>query len=475
MTGSRAFLRSLFVRKTADNKQKPGFAVYFFASTVLFICAYAAVHHQMGGSKPKGSIFDQRSNQGLAKVQVDRAATAAATYHAPAPLVSEETNPLAAASHFAEQSNASSSDSVTSPNSMLDTVQAASAQGHSHSEAPRQMAQDSEALPAGFIDEGNRGVKATRPEHTNGAVAQSASVVSGEGAGQPDTGTPIQLGQPLQVQASTTPAESYVVYSGDPAEPEQKPETRPNGFKTGDFLPLGTEFAVIFNDKVQTLDLEGLVSLTVVGDVRSPNGRIQIPNGTHIFGTASRKNIRGRVGVSLQTIVFISDGHEVPISGILKDADGQPGVLGDYYPEPAGADAIGYLAPVATGFLNSLQQTTNSIALGGAGTVQSAVQANPFSFRNQMLTASETALADQAAKKQQELTQLYQAYTEVRQATLATVQLTHGLDLTAKDSDLSPPQSPSPRSPAAASATTGVPPAVQSLIAAGQTASNVAP
>jgi len=130
----------------------------------------------------------------------------------------------------------------------------------------------------------------------------------------------------------------------------------------------------------------------------------------------------------VHTVVW-KDGSQTSLSGIAKDPDGQAGVMGYYIPRPAEADALGYLAPVALGFIESQKRTMTSQQIGAGGTIQNIQQANPYDFRNEMLGAGQNGLQDQLRRQQDELDRRYQPYVEIRAGSTAVVQLTAAVDL----------------------------------------------
>ena len=419
MKGLRQFIRGFFLRQTADGKTRwDGFGFYLVVVIVIFWVGYRIIRPKAPPGPTQSGLTPKRESP--AKVETERANQASATFTPVAPLRSTVQNPLTLSERTVGDARASESRSnrQTKPESgqdgaFLDTVRMASQQ-----RLPRSTSKNSDTLPNGFIDEGDAGLRAERvPAGNQGAAAP----VTGTTA----VGAPISVGQPLQVPVGAVDPNGLVVYkrtSGPVVEP-----AKPSGFQTNHFLPLGHEIPVIFTDKVLTLDLEGLVRFQVAGNVVF-NGRLQIPHGTFIYATASKKNVADRVAFTVHTVVW-KDGSQTSLSGIAKDPDGQAGVMGYYIPRPAEADALGYLAPVALGFIESQKRTMTSQQIGAGGTIQNIQQANPYDFRNEMLGAGQNGLQDQLRRQQDELDRRYQPYVEIRAGSTAVVQLTAAVDL----------------------------------------------
>ena len=423
MKGFRQFLRGFFLRKTADGKTRwDGFGFYLAVVLVMFWVGYRITRPSAAPGPNQFGMAPKKETP--AKVETERANQASSTFTPAPPLRNTDTNPLTTSERSPGDTRAAvqraNTPTKTDPGqdgAFLDTVRMASQQ-----RPARPAANNSEGLPSGFIDEGEAGLRAEKiSSGPTPPAAPSATSVS--------VGSPINTGQPLQVQVGALDPNALVVYKRS-AGPPVAEAPKPSGFQTNHFLPLGQEIPVIFTDKVLTLDLEGLVRLQVEGDVVF-NGRLQIPHGTFLYATASKKNVADRVALTVHTIVW-RDGSQSSLSGIAKDPDGQPGVIGYYVPRPAEADALGYLTPVALGFIEAQKSTMTTQQIGAGGTIQNAQQANPYNFRNEMLGAGQAGLQDQLRRKQDELDRRYQSYVEIRAGSTAVVQLTSAVDLNAR-------------------------------------------
>ncbi|HKB91315.1 MAG TPA: TrbI/VirB10 family protein, partial [Opitutaceae bacterium] len=231
------------------------------------------------------------------------------------------------------------------------------------------------------------------------------------------------VGQPLQVQVGGVDVSGLTVYQ----RPHEKPAiVQPTGFQTGQFLPRGYTLAVYLIRPVNTLDLSGMVELGI-GENAVFNHHLQLPFGTRIYGTASTPNVSDRIAISVDAMVF-PDGQELPITGVVLDMDGLPGVRGYYFPQPIAVQAFPYLNEAAIGFLESNKSLDQTVT----ASTQGLSTRSRSTLKNQVNSGAQKGIASALQHQQEELDRRYPPYVLVKAGTGAWIQLTTALDLNAR-------------------------------------------
>jgi hypothetical protein len=445
---TKRFLRSLLVRPGRDNTSRWGFLFYFALVVFILVIGYVIM-------RPKGyqiALPAMAQKSRAAKVETRRALNAGASFVEVAPLNSPGGSPLLQ-SERVKNNEPEQAATAESPGEIgfLDTVRMAtvqSEQAQAEPMAPAHRHFGASPQAAEMID-----------EHGAGISTDEAS--QGEDAREIGVGQAVPVGQPLQVKTGSLDVATLTVYTR--AEDEAKPAKRPSGFDTGDFLPKGQLIPVVFQTNVTTLDLSAMVEMQVAENVKFNGDVIRLPYGTKIYGSASTKNVAERIGITANTIVF-TNGTELHINGVALDSDAQAGVRGYYVPQPVAAQLFPYANGAIMGALQALGQSQQVTTQSALGVTTSSTQ-NPNNWRTAVAGAGQQALQDAFNREQAMLDQRYPAYVIVKRGSLAYIQLSSALDLTAWR--MSQPQDepkPAEAAPVESGAAPQLPPALQELL-----------
>jgi hypothetical protein len=251
--------------------------------------------------------------------------------------------------------------------------------------------------------------------------------------------TPI-IAQPVPTVMQIDPAQLVVegvqptptpVTDNRPPNPSP-PRPRPSGFETKNFLPRGAVIPVYILSMVKTGDMEDMVEMGVAKNVVF-NGKVQLPFGTRILGSAAMAGDGDRVAINVDTILF-PNGDELPISATVKDMDRGPGVRGYYIPQPLWVQLLPYVNNFLAAYLNTLQKTITTdvtyVTPNGMTITQQQQVADMSDSQTQLLSSASESLQQATIVTMQELNKLYKPYLVVPPGTPAFVQLRQATDLT---------------------------------------------
>jgi len=446
---TKRFLRSLFVRPARDNTTRPGFLFYFALVLLILVLAYVVMRPKGYQTMLPDGALARKSP--LAKVETRRAVNAGVNFVQVAPLMAPEANPLTE-SERVEDNHPGQTVVAGSPDErgFLDTVRLATAQSepaHDRSAPPARQHRVASLPASEIIDEQGAGISA-------------AEASPGDGAREIGAGQAVHIGQPLQVQTGSLDVASLTVYTRP--EDAVRPAKRPSGFDTGDFLPKGQLIPVVFQTNVTTLELSGMVEMQVAENVKFNGNVIRLPYGTKIYGSASTKKVADRIGIVANTIVF-PNGTELHITGVALDADAQAGVRGYYVPQPAAVQLFPYVNGAAIGALQALSQSQQVSTQSDLGVTTSSTQ-GPNSWHTALAGAGQQALQDAFNREQTMLDQRYPAYVIVKRGTMAYIQLSTALDLTAWRISQAKEEQTDEAAPIESGAPPQLPPALQELL-----------
>jgi len=251
--------------------------------------------------------------------------------------------------------------------------------------------------------------------------------------------TPI-ISQPVQnvmeidpgqlVVQGVRPTPTPVVESRPPGPSTPRP--RPSGFETKNFLPRGAVIPVYVLSMIKTGNMEDMVEMGVAKNVVF-NGKVQLPFGTRILGSAAMSGDGDRVAVNVDTILF-PNGDELPISATVKDMDRGPGIRGYYIPQPLWLQLLPYVNNFLAAYLNTLQKTITTdvtyVTPNGMTITQQQQVADMSDAQTQLLSSASQSLQQATVVTMQELNKLYKPYLVVPPGTPAFVQLRQATDLT---------------------------------------------
>jgi hypothetical protein len=150
-------------------------------------------------------------------------------------------------------------------------------------------------------------------------------------------------------------------------------------------LPLGTLIPAVLAGRIVSSDQNTPVIAVIPQDV-SGKTRVIIPEGTRIYGQATRDASGERLQVNFRTMV-LPDGRQAQLSATALMPDGSAGLVGDYHGQilarQGGRAAGAFIGGVAEGFKEKQS---------GAG----GVTLEPGSVRNGLLNGLAAAALDQA-------------------------------------------------------------------------------
>ncbi len=271
---------------------------------------------------------------------------------------------------------------------------------------------------------GEEGVPASRFDEAG--VAEGASTGNAGGSAPISEQLGIATGTGLGKDAEHINPAELVVYRAaklvEPGKTSAKPATKAAVVEKL-ILPRGHEIRVYFLQTVNSLDMESMVTLGVAENVVF-NHKVVIPFGTRMLGRASSKTVRDRLAIDVDTLIF-PDGREVGISALMKDLDGQSGVLGYYIPRPALAQLSPYLSGFAQAYMGTLLERKTSVQVLGSGVTTEA--SGP---RNAFMEESAKMITEQVKQTQDEIMERNKPYVVIVAGSEGMVQLRTRLDLT---------------------------------------------
>lgn len=242
--------------------------------------------------------------------------------------------------------------------------------------------------------------------------------------------TVMQIDPAQLVVEGVAPTPTPVVDNRPPGP--ARPRPRPSGFETKNFLPRGAIIPVYVLSMVKTGTMEDMVEMGVAKNVIF-NGKVQLPFGTRILGSAAMAGDGDRVAINVDTILF-PNGEELPISATVKDMDRGPGIRAYYIPQPLWVQLLPYVNNFLAAYLNTLQKTITTDVSYVTPTGQTITQQQQVSdlsdSQTQLLSSASQSLQQATIVTMQELNKLYKPYLVVPPGTPAFVQLRQATDLT---------------------------------------------
>jgi len=221
---------------------------------------------------------------------------------------------------------------------------------------------------------------------------------------------------------------SDLVVLGTPAAAGQ---SNRSGFLTRHFLPRGYKIPVILINQINTSVGALPVEMSIAKDVEF-NGKLQVPFGWKIFGTAQAGT---GIKVNVKANMILDPlGREYPINGMVLDTQQEPGF--DGYPTPS--PLLMQLLPIAqqtmSTFISAAQDVvTQPTLVSGGGIGGSNLVANSQVYaldaKNAMLLGTAQVLTGLMAQKTAELNKLYPVGEIVPRGTLGYLLVTSPLDL----------------------------------------------
>ncbi len=214
-------------------------------------------------------------------------------------------------------------------------------------------------------------------------------------------------------------------------EPQAAKQGSKSGFATHHFLPRGYRIPVILIDKINTSLGTLPVEMAVAKDVEW-NGRLQIPFGWRIFGTASAGT---GVKVNVRANMILDPvGKEYPITGLVLNPGLEPGFDGYPTDDPLLLQLLPIAQQTIGTFMAAAQDTTTQPTLvsgGGMGgsNMVANMQVYTLDAKNSILQGTAQALTMLMNQKVQELQKLYPQGEIVPRGTLGYLLVTSPVDL----------------------------------------------
>ncbi len=236
---------------------------------------------------------------------------------------------------------------------------------------------------------------------------------------------------PLQSSADETgPAYHYVstllLFTNAPG-PAVNSKT--SGFEIKKFLPRGHKVPIILLSRINTSVGAMPVEMAVAKDVLF-NGKLQLPFGWHLVGTASQ-GPNHKVNVRVNTIID-PEGKEYPIAAMVLSLEQEPGFDGYPLESPLMLELLPLATTTVQTFMDALKDVTTqqSIVPTGTSPIVGNQQTYALNAKSKLLDGTAQILSGIMAEKAKELNQLYPAGSLVPRGTLGWALLTAPLDLT---------------------------------------------
>jgi Bacterial conjugation TrbI-like protein len=164
-------------------------------------------------------------------------------------------------------------------------------------------------------------------------------------------------------------------------------------FKSKRIVPLGSMVNCLLIHNIVTNNFEAPVIVQVWEDFYF-DGKLLLPFGTRIYGTASAERERDRVTVKFHDIVF-QDGKTIKIHAIGLSQDGSGGLTGTVINDTTKKTIIGMALNLLSGMALGFQQTATNVVTG-----INQVEANS---RNALLNGVANTFQKQAQQVQTEV------------------------------------------------------------------------
>lgn len=211
--------------------------------------------------------------------------------------------------------------------------------------------------------------------------------------------------------------------------PEPATKSKTNGFEIKKFLPRGHKVPIILLSRINTSVGAMPVEMAVAKDVLF-NGRLQLPFGWHLIGTASQ-GPNHKVNVRVNTIID-PQGKEYPIHAMALSLEQEPGFDGYPLESPLMLELLPLASTTVQTFMDALKDVTTqqSIVPTGTSPIVGNQQTYVLNAKSKLLDGTAQVLSGIMADKAKELNQLYPSGSLVPRGTLGWALLTAPLDLT---------------------------------------------
>jgi hypothetical protein len=211
--------------------------------------------------------------------------------------------------------------------------------------------------------------------------------------------------------------------------PEPAAKGKTNGFEIKKFLPRGHKIPIILLSRINTSVGAMPVEMAVAKDVLF-NGKLQLPFGWHLIGTASQ-GPNHKVNVRVNTIID-PQGKESPIHALALSLEQEPGFDGYALESPLMLELLPLASTTVQTFMDALKDVTTqqSIVPTGTSPIVGNQQTYVLNAKSKLLDGTAQVLSGIMAEKAKELSQLYPSGSLVPRGTLGWALLTAPLDLT---------------------------------------------
>ncbi len=204
------------------------------------------------------------------------------------------------------------------------------------------------------------------------------------------------LRPPLQSPKPPSPQEASPVLSLNRVSPINTKMIvfdNTNGYQSNLVIPLGSMVKCLLIHNIVTNNFEAPVIVQVWKDFYF-DGKLLLPFGTRIYGTATAGRQRDRVTVAFHDIVF-QDGKTVKINAIGLSQDGSGGLTGTVIDDGTKKTILAMAMNLLSGMALGFQQTSTN-ALTGMDQVQS-------NARNALLNGVANTFQKQAQQTQNDI------------------------------------------------------------------------
>ncbi len=211
--------------------------------------------------------------------------------------------------------------------------------------------------------------------------------------------------------------------------PESATKSKTTGFEIKKFLPRGHKIPIILLSRINTSVGAMPVEMAVAKDVQF-NGKLQLPFGWHLIGTASQ-GPNHKVNVRVNTVID-PQGKEYPIHAMALSLEQEPGFDGYPLESPLMLELLPLASTTVQTFMDALKDVTTqqSIVPTGTSPIVGNQQTYVLNAKSKLLDGTAQVLSGIMADKAKELNQLYPSGTLVPRGTLGWALLTAPLDLT---------------------------------------------
>lgn len=211
--------------------------------------------------------------------------------------------------------------------------------------------------------------------------------------------------------------------------PESATKSKTNGFEIKKFLPRGHKIPIILMSRINTSVGTMPVEMAVAQDVLF-NGRLQLPFGWHLIGTASQ-GPNHKVNVRVNTIID-PQGKEYPIHAMALSLEQEPGFDGYPLESPLMLELLPLASTTVQTFMDALKDVTTQQSIVPTGTtpIVGSQQTYVLNAKSKLLDGTAQVLSGIMAEKAKELNQLYPSGSLVPRGTLGWALLTAPLDMT---------------------------------------------